>query len=182
MQWSSTVPPGAPNMVFIAHLKYCSQNGRCWSALHTHYGVCLYTRHIGLHTIQPCALDTAVNIVHNRYLHQIQCAMHSKNCSSTCTSNRMIWTLYIQPNSKYIDMIELQVTKMRWRLRNSCESNYNRPEYTPNTRFVQSVWHVSTDAWMMLNNKWSMHLNCMVLHPWTWRTHVSQGLKCFSAW
>ena len=37
---ASTVPPSTPNMVFITHLKYCVQNGRYWSALHTHYGVC----------------------------------------------------------------------------------------------------------------------------------------------
>ena len=39
----------------------------------------LYTRCRAAHHSAECALDTAVNTVHTRYVHQIQCAMHSKN-------------------------------------------------------------------------------------------------------
>ena len=66
---ASTVPPGTPNMVFIAHPQVlCPEWQIYWSALHTHCGVVL----------TDCASDTAVNTVHTRYSHKIQCAMHLK--------------------------------------------------------------------------------------------------------
>ena len=42
-----------------------------WCVLYTDVGV------LTAHYSPECASDTAVNSVHTRYLHQIQCAMHS---------------------------------------------------------------------------------------------------------
>ena len=112
---------GTPNMVFIAHLEYCVQNGRCWSALHTHYGVCC-TLDVGLHTIHQSVLWTlqCMNTVHTRFYtkYSVQCTQ--KNC--------------------IIEMFVLQVTRMKWRPRNSCESTYNNCEHIGSTCPTQELF------------------------------------------
>ena len=52
----STVPPSTV---------YSTHNGRYWSALHTHYGVCctLDVEVLTVHYSPKCASDTAVNTV-----------------------------------------------------------------------------------------------------------------------
>ena len=90
--WSaSTVPQRTPDMVLIAHLEYCVQNGRGWSALHTHYGVCC-TLDVGLHTIQQSVLWTLQRMlctpgIYNKY--SVQCPQ--KTCITIQQS--MFWTL-----------------------------------------------------------------------------------------
>ena len=72
MQWSWHTKSGAflqylpahpCNLVFIAHLEYCVQTGRYWSALHTYYGVCS-TLDVGVltaHYSPDCASDTTAD-------------------------------------------------------------------------------------------------------------------------
>ena len=47
------------------------------------------TRCRAAHYSPECALDTAVNTLHTRFLDQIQCAMHSKNLhySNVCIAS-----------------------------------------------------------------------------------------------
>ena len=130
-----------------AHLIWC-----CWhTSQHTQYGVystprvvhpewqilecsthpllcVLYTLDVGV--LIDCASDTAVDTVHTRYLHKIQCTMHIQvqwykqpmigHACSTYSQNKCTNILPV-----FSTMFVLQVKRMKSKLRNSYESTHN---------------------------------------------------------
>ena len=102
------------------------------NAMHTRYiqqiQCAMPSKNLHYHSAE-CVLDTAANAVHTRYIHQIQCAMHLKKLPLfKSTIQATGWPFYIHPNPNMLPIFNtifvLQVTRMKWRPKNTCESTY----------------------------------------------------------